>query len=231
MHWMVPTFILHTRPFRESTLILEVFTQSHGRLSLFAKGIRRSKSGQRAAAQAFVPICVSWQEKGHSLFLQALEARAGGYALMGERLWCGLYLNELLLRLLHRGEAFSNLFDDYEATLMALASEQHSEIVLRQFELKLLEHLGYAIDFKQEAHTHLPILPDQFYGYTAELGFVRASERQIEDAFLGAELQALGRSDFSDLSLLRSAKRLTRLALAPLLGDAPLQTRELFQRR
>ncbi|MFC3913193.1 DNA repair protein RecO [Pseudaeromonas sharmana] len=223
-------YVLHCRPYRESSQLIELFCAEAGRISVVARGSRRHSSGLKALLQPFMPLQVSWQGRSELKTLISAELRRPPLSLRDEALYSGLYLNELLYYLLDSHTAYPGLFANYDQVLGLLATLPAAEPVLRQFELQLLDELGYGVEFEREADSGLPIEPEGVYLYRAEYGFVRyglAGRRP--DLFRGVDLQAMARRRFDDLIQLQAAKRFCRQALHPLLGNRPLKSRELFQ--
>ena len=231
-------YVLHTRGYRDSSLLVELFSREYGRVSLVAKGVkggqgRKSASGSQVALlQPFVPLYSSWSGRGSLKTSTGNEARGPALRLEGKRVFCGLYINELLSRLLHHHDAHETLFDHYEASLLRLAEDTELDLLLRQFEFRLLEELGYGFDLTAEGLSGEPLVEDRWYVFHQEFGLVAAETSPDADMprFMGAEMLALSRGDFS-VELRRTAKRLMRQALAVHLGDKPLKSRELFQKR
>src|SRR4030065_59435 len=151
-----PAFVLHSYPFRETSLILDVFSRSHGRLAIVARGARRPRSGLRGLLLNFQPLLLSWFGKGEVRTLHSAEWQGGQTYLQGTALMCGFYLNEMLLNLLARDDAHEQLFDYYRATLHRLAHEIDHAPPLRCFEKHLLQELGYALALEREAGTEQP---------------------------------------------------------------------------
>lgn len=223
-----PAFVLHTRPWRETSLIVDVLTRHHGRIGLVARGARRQTSSLKARLIPFQPLTLSWFGKSQLRTLHAAEWQGGGLMLRGHALMCGFYLNELLLRLLPDGDAHEGLFDLYAVTLNALnALNAPSEVepVLRRFELDLLSELGYAqplghLDNNDALH------PSNRYSYALGHG-VTAWQRDTP-SYLGKTLLDLAAGDLSDPITLAEGKILMRSLLAYYLGDKPLATRQLL---
>ena len=223
-------FVLHTRPYRESSQLVDLFCAGVGRLTLVARGSRGPRSAQKALLQPFIPLSLSWRGKGELKNLDQLELEAPPLKLQGAALYSALYLNELLYYLLEQHTAYFELFDYYRQALQLLTLEPSPEPVLRQFELLLLEALGYGIDFRHDGGNGLAIEPERDYLYLAECGFVASmSEPGAGPLFLGRHLLAMAEGRFDDPALLQAAKRFCRLALKPYLGNRPLKSRELFQ--
>ena len=131
-----PVYVLHTYPFKETSLVVELFSRDCGRIATVAKGARRPRSAMRGMLQSFQPLLGTWSGKLELKTLHSLEWSKGLLLLQGEAMMCGFYLNELLLRLLPREDAHETLFEYYATTLHALAQGQNSATVLRRFELK-----------------------------------------------------------------------------------------------
>ncbi|MEP1470262.1 MAG: DNA repair protein RecO [Halieaceae bacterium] len=226
-----PAYLLHRRPYRDSSQLLEVFTAEHGRLSLVAKGVRRKTRGGSTAAivQAFVPLLLSFSGRADLKTLTAAEVAGGAFTLRGERLFSGLYLNELLLRLLPRYDPHPQLFASYASTLQALAASDHAEETLRRFEFGLLDELGYSFDLTQEAVTGAAISEEGWYSYQADSGLITAVRGHNAEvpAFAGADLLALSRDEYTG-DTRRTAKRLLRQVLSEHLDGQPLRSRDLF---
>lgn len=227
-----PGHILHTRDYSETSLILEVFTSRFGRLGLLAKGARRPSSRVRGLLKPFQPLLLSWTGRGELPILTAAEPD-GEFALLGgEALYCGFYLNELLMRLLHRDDPHESLYQVYRDALIDLAGATNSETVLRGFERRLLGDIGYGLVLDRDAMDNSAIEPDAWYDYIPERGPVRVVEPEIFRArgvvVRGASLIALANNELVEPENLREAKRLMRTVLARYLGDQPLHSRKLF---
>src|SRR5690606_18930874 len=106
-------FVLHTYPFQDTSLIVEAFTRSHGRIGLVAKGARRPKSALRPALLAFQPLAIAWGGRGELRTLTRAESVGAAHSLVGLAMMCGYYVNELVLKLLQRDDPHERLFDDY----------------------------------------------------------------------------------------------------------------------
>jgi DNA repair protein RecO (recombination protein O) len=228
-----PGFVLHARDYSETSLILEVFTQRYGRLGLMAKGARRPSSPVRGLLKPFQPLLLSWTGRGELPILTGAEPDGDECLRRGEALYCGFYLNELMVRLLHRHDPHEPLFGAYRDTLTALGATSHSEPILRQFEKQLLNHIGYGLVLDRDVNDQAPIDVDAWYDYVPERGPVRAtnpeSMRWQGVAVRGACLRALADNIFDDPIALREAKRLMRAVLSRYLGDKPLHSRKLFR--
>lgn len=222
-------FVLHGRPWSETSLLLDLFTEHNGRVRVLAKGARAKRSQLKGTLQPFTPLLVRWGGRGEMKVLRNAEAVSLALPLSGITLYCGLYVNELLARVLEQETAFSELFFDYLHCIQALAGTEGSpEPVLRRFELALLGHLGYGVDFLHCAGSGEPVSAAMTYSYREEKGFI-ASLVVNNRSFTGRHLQALASREFPDADALRAAKRFTRIALKPYLGGKPLKSQELFR--
>jgi DNA repair protein RecO (recombination protein O) len=225
-----PVYVLHSYPFKETSLVVELFTRDFGRVAAVAKGARRPRSAMRGMLQSFQPLLGAWSGKLELKTLHSLEWYAGLLMLQGEALMCGFYMNELLLRLLAREDAHEALFDDYGLTLKALAAApSDSANILRRFELRLLQQLGYAVplthNIKDEA-----VLADAQYFYVPEMGPVSLQHDYQENGvqLSGKTLLDMDKDDYTDMQTQQQSKQLMRLLIAHYLGDKPLHTRQLL---
>ena len=227
-------YVLHSRPYRDSSLLLEFFSREKGRVSLVAKGAkgRKTRGGSAAALlQPFSPLFCSWSGRSELKTLTACESQGGSASLSGRRIYSGLYVNELLARLLHHEDPHQNLYDQYVRVLTDLAGDSSEELALRQFEFSLLEELGYGFDLQTDGQSGDPVDDESWYSFHEEYGLVLADTQASErlPRYRGVELRQLVRGEFSAAARL-CAKRLMRQALAAHLGEKPLKSRELFQR-
>lgn len=222
-------FVLHARSYRESSQIVELLTQQHGRIGAVARGARRPKSPWRGLLRPFQPMRASWSGRGGLQTLRAAEPTANALNLDGIRLMAGFYMNELLISLLHQGDAHPNLFAHYGAALGALAEGEAAEPVLRRFELMLLAEIGYGLVTDRDIIDEQPLQPSQLYEYLTDRGPVPAAEGASGDLVMsGAELTAIGHGLFDEPEILSSAKRLLRAKLNWCLGGRPLKTRQVL---
>lgn len=224
-------YVLHRRAYRETSALVDIFTPDHGRLTVIARGVRQTKSNRAGLLQPFTPLWVSWVGRSDLMTLTDVELRFSVSVLKGEALFSGFYLNELLVALLERFDPHPRLFDCYEQTLQGLYREDFSS-VLREFEHDLLTELGYGLFPRNEALLQQQFTEEKSYVFTSELGFVLDEQpryvTQPANVFLGSELLAMAKRDWRDAAVLQSAKRLSRLALQPLLGARQLHSRQLF---
>jgi DNA repair protein RecO (recombination protein O) len=224
-----PAFVLHGRAYRETSEIVELLTCDYGRISLVARGMRRPRSGLRAILQPFQPLLVSWSGRGGLMTLRAAEASGAGIPMHGTPLMSGFYVNELVLRFLHRGDPHPRLFSGYAQTLLRLAAGEPPERVLRGFEMELLAEAGYGLNLDRDAETGERLDPERRYRYVIERGPVAAQGAAEEAAsYLGAELIAIARGELADARAAHNARRLLRAVLDYYLAGKPLRTRAVF---
>ncbi|RJG14171.1 DNA repair protein RecO [Pseudomonas cavernicola] len=217
-----PAFILHSRAYRESSALVDFLTPQ-GRLRAVLRGAR-GKAG--TLARPFVPVEVEFRGRGELKNVGRLDSAGIPCWLLGDALFSGLYLNELLIRLLPAEDPHPILFEHYSATLAALAAGRPLEPLLRAFEWRLLDELGYGFALAEDLSGQ-PIAPDGLYRLQPDAGLEPVAQLQ-PGLFHGAELLAMADADWSAPGALAAAKRLMRQALAPHLGGRPLVSRELF---
>ncbi len=223
-----PAFLLHAHPWRETSLVLDIFSRSHGRLPLVAKGARRPLSQLRGVLMSFQPLLASWSGRGEVRTLTGAEWAGGQALLTGAAMMCGYYANELITRLLPRDDAHPALFDAYAALLQALAAQAPQDLCLRRFELALLRELGYAPTFDHDEDGR-PLQPTAHYLFIIERGPVLADAAHGDMSSLsGRVLLDLAVGDLSNPDTLFQAKSLMRRLIAHLLGNQPLESRRIF---
>lgn len=227
-------YVLHTRPWRDTSLLVEFFSRDLGRIAFIARGAksRKSRGGSASALlQPFTPLQCSWSGRSQLRTLTGCEAMDAALPLKGRRLYSGMYMNELLIRLLQPEDPHRKLFDHYAAVLALLAESEQSEeeIPLRRFELVLLEELGYGFDLLNDGLSGDLVEPDSWYHFDEEHGMVLAPDQTSDrlPRYRGADLESISQGDFSGSARI-CAKRLMRQALSTHLGDRPLRSRELF---
>lgn len=216
-----PVYVLHHRPYRNSSLILELLSKEQGRIAAVARSARGPKSRYKGHLQLFTPLLVSWSGRCELMTLNHMELNGPPLPLEGQALLCAFYLNELLLRLVPQEDPYPEIFIDYEIALQSLVAGQDTACSLRRFEKRLLEHLGYGLSFA--------IQTDAFYQWLPDRGFLKTHALQShEQIFSGSSLLALQEEKWENAEDLLSAKRLMRLVLSCHLGNKPLKSRELF---
>ena len=218
-----PAYILHSRPFAEDKLILQLLLPEQGRLSAV---VRKKQGKQRLALQPFQLLTVQLIGRSELKTVKALEEAQAAPLLSGNVLYSGIYLNELICRLWPDNTASDQLFTLYQHSLQQLAKVQQGEVelepCLRQFEFALLAELGHPIDWQYDANGSA-LQPNACYQWYPEQGFLPA-----EQGFSGAQLVSIGAQQWQDIATKRCAKQLSRFMLTPLLGNKPLASRALF---
>jgi len=241
-------FVLHSYPYRETSLILQAWTERHGRIGLVAKGARRPKSALRSVLVPFQPLVLDWFGRGELRTLKSAEPALAATPLAGPSLMAAFYLNELLLKLTHRDDPHEGLFAAYDAAIAELRRLSRStavaegagpppdaralESALRRFELRMLRELGYAVELSREAATGRPIEEGREYWYVAERGPIPAEgEGAPANAvrLRGLTLIDLERGRFEDAATVAQAKQLMRLLINHSLNGQELATRALVR--
>jgi DNA repair protein RecO (recombination protein O) len=223
-------FVLHSYPFRETSLLLDVFTRNHGRLAVVARGARRPRSALRGLLMNFQPLRLSWFGKGEVRTLHSAEWQGGQPQLQGTALLCGFYLNELLLNLMARDDAHEQLFDYYQHTLQRLAHEEDHAATLRCFEKHLLQELGYALLLDREAGSGREVESGGRYRYVIERGVLPENSDAPEGLTIsGKTLQDMAADDYRDPASAHQSKQLMRMLLNHYLAGRALHTRELIK--
>jgi len=228
-----PAYVLHHYPYRDTSRILELFTRDYGRVSVFARGVRggkRSAGTFTSVLQPFHRVLISYSGRGEAGQLTHGEFDGAFNALPAARALSGFYLNELLLRLFERHDSHPDVFDLYDATIAGLKADAPDEAtLLRIFEKRLLQMLGYGLSLDREAQSGAAVRPDQVYRYVPERGAVRVegvAEGQL--IFIGASLLALHAENFDTVAVRADARRLLRTALDRYLSGRELRSREVL---
>lgn len=222
-------YVLHTHPFRETSLIVEAFSRDYGRVALVARGARRPRSAVRGLLMAFQPIELGWFGQGEMRTLAKVEWVGGQPLLRAQALLLGYYMNELLLKLLPREDAHPALFQAYAEAVYALAVGEPSQASLRRFEKTLLKELGYGLTLDREADSGRPVDPQKRYAYVVERGAVPlGGDMDGADSFSGRALLAMAREDFGETETLVQCKQLMRMLIQHYLGGQRLSSRRVF---
>jgi DNA repair protein RecO (recombination protein O) len=224
-----PAFILHRKPYRDTSLLLEVFSRDHGRIGLVARGAQGKRSTLKALLQPFQPLLLSWSGRGELQTLTAAEADGVLLQLNGEALLSGFYLNEILMRLLHRHDPHSQLYVSYRHTLVKLGEGGEHDWSLRLFECDLLQQLGYGLQLTQTTDGE-PLDASRCYCYNLDHGPTPIQDERPDCLHVhGSTLLSLGSGMDNGTECRSEAKRLMRAVLQPYLGNRPLASRELFR--
>jgi DNA repair protein RecO (recombination protein O) len=221
---LAPAYLLHHYPYRDTSRILEVFARDHGRLTLFARGVRGARSRLAPVLQPFQPLLLAWSGRGESPTLCGAETTGVPAAMPPGRAMAGFYLNELLLKLTTRHDPVPAIFDDYHAAIDRLKSPAPVEPALRVFEKRLLEALGYGVNLRAESSGGRPVEPDAYYHFRPTQGFA-PTVAEAPGAYAGASLLGLDAERLGDGRTLEDARRLLRAVLDHCLEGQELTTR------
>lgn len=226
-----PAYVLHSRRFSESSLMVDFFTQQHGQMTLLAKGALNSKSGRQALLQPFMPLMIRWRGRGETPLLTQLEAAAPAHPLKGKRLYCGLYLNELTRYLLPKFESQQAIFAHYVAGILSLSQADSSnadvEPILRRFERQLLDELGIGLNLTHD-HQGNPIDANAYYQYVIQEG-AQLCVASHQMALQGETLLGLANDAILTEQQRKEARWLMRYVLSFYLQGKVLKSRELFK--
>lgn len=223
-----PGFVLHSYPYKETSLIVDVFTRDYGRVALVAKGAKRPHSALRAVLQTFQPLSTAWSGKSELRTMISAEWVGGMLPLEKTALLCGFYLNELLVKLLARDDAHPALFDRYVAALNELGHNEPAQVVLRKFEMALLKETGVAAQLSVDAVTRERVAPDELYVVDPERGPRLATADDSWPTVAGKTLLDIENEDYTDSTTQQQSKQLMRFLLSYHLGGAPLNTRQIL---
>ncbi len=227
-HKEQPGYVLHSYPYQETSLIVEVFTREFGRVAMVAKGAKRPQSPLRSVLMPFHALTLDWSGRADLKTLRTAEWRGAFRLLTGRALICGFYLNELLLKLLHRDDAHDALFDAYEQTLQALLDGGAHAVVLRCFEKRLLGELGYALLLDRDAETLQPLHPNRRYQYIIDRGPVPSMQSQNGLELFGQTLIDMDADNYASPVTQQQSKSLMRHLIGHYLGHQTLHSRQLL---
>lgn len=218
-------YVLHQRPFSETSTILDCFTEQAGRISIIAKGVRKRRKTQ---VQSFCEYWLQFGGKAELKQLYSIDIMSQQLPLTGMALSCGFYVNELLLKLIEKEEPASKLWDCYHQTIVALSKKTNLSLALREFELNLTAELGYGFHL-DETRNGDPLQPSQQYVFEFSYGiepFVGQAVTSSMQLFTGQQLLAIQARAWHEADTLYAAKRLLRQVIDELLDGKPLQSRE-----
>ncbi|KVC78576.1 DNA repair protein RecO [Burkholderia ubonensis] len=224
-----PAFVLHSYPYRETSLIIDVLTRDHGRLALVAKGAKRPHSALRGVLQTFQPLLLSWSGKSEMRTLTGAEWVGGMLPLAGDALLCGFYANELLVKFCAREDPQPPLFNHYVVTLTRLAHGEPAVQVLRSFERVLLRETGYAMALNRTV-ARRAVEADRLYVFDPERG-VRGADDDVPSHWpvvSGQTLLDMEQDDYHRAQTVAQSKTLMRFLLNTYLGGTPLATRQIL---
>ena len=222
-------YVLHSRPYRETSAIIDFFTAEYGRLSAVAKGIRAARSERKSLLQPLHQLQIELAGRSALKQLLKVESVKSPVSLPSRHLYAMFYVNELLVRALAQSDPADDIFAAYEVLLQQLSTQQQEllnvEPILREFEFILLQSMGYFPDLSTDSSTGDAVSADQLYGFDVSQGVISGQHSAYQ--FHGRDLLAVSQSHWQPESL-RTAKQLSRLLLPQLIGNKPLKSRELF---
>lgn len=223
-----PAFLLHARPFRDTSLLVDFFTKEHGRVHAVVRGAKSAKSKIKGLLLPFVPLLISWSGKTDLMTLTKVEANGAAYDLRGSNLLSGFYINELITKLLHKYDPHPEIYLAYQELLENITVPDQLESSLRIFEKKLLTAIGYGLQCNQDSEGK-KIDPNMQYEYQHELGFRCWDGMQTAFVISGQTLLNMKGDKFDDPQTKKEAKRLMRQVFDHLLEGKVLKSRELFK--
>jgi len=220
-------YILHTYPFKETSLIVEMLSKEFGRIAVAAKGARRPRSSLRGMLLPFQPLQATWSGLNELKTLHSIGWSNQFLSIDGDALICGFYLNELMMRLLPKDDPHPILYDYYHQAILDLSDHKGLSVTLRRFELRLLQELGYQVPLKNDIHGQTIHL-DKTYIYRADSGPFegKASAGSIE--VLGKTLINMADDNYEDPLTEKQSKQLMRYLINHYIGDKPLHSKQLF---
>ena len=225
-----PCYILHRRDYRESSLILEILSREHGRVSLIAKGAKRNKKQQGISYSLYQEYLMSWVSKSELGTLIDVELATIMTSMSPKQMMTGFYINEIILRLLHKHESHPELFDSYNSTVRELSNNNTDQVLIRYFEKILLQSLGYGVIFDQDLNTRNDNVAEVNYYYKLDFGPTSSSHDSATGIPVsGSTLIGLNNETLTDTKNKNEAKRLLRSLLNQYLGEKPLESRKLYQ--
>jgi DNA repair protein RecO (recombination protein O) len=223
-----PGYVLHRRSYRESSLLVEVFTRNFGRLALIAKGCRKKKSQVHGLFMSFKPVLLSWTGKGELPILTSIEQTTFYPQPDFSRVPSGYYMNELILKLLHRHDPHELLYDKYETSVFQLLNKDEPLAVLRVFEKHLLREIGFGLVLDHDVETGEALVKEGSYQYLPQKGPVAADSNQSGTVF-GSTLIALEEEEFFTGREHRQARQLTKALIDIQLNGKELRTRRILR--
>ena len=219
-----PAYILSQRQYKETSLIIDVLTRDYGRVSLLAKGVRKTKSKTAGLLQPFIPLTLSYLGKTELKTLTDVELMQAFSPLPGMALYCGFYINELVGCFLHQYDPHPEVFTHYHNCLSVLMTGLNVEQALRTFELDLMDAVGFGLQLEYDFHTDLALQPLAHYHFKVEQGPIAA----LNGRFVGKTLQAIKRREFTHPQVLIDAKILMRTVIDVYLQGKPLKSRAVI---
>lgn len=219
-----PAYILHYQHYRETSLIIEALTRDFGRVSLIAKGVRKTKSKTVGLLRPFKPLCLSFMGNSGLKIITQIEAADLPGELTGMALYCGYYVNELIGHFLHKDDPYPELFQHYQECLINLSGREVYEPALRIFELYLMDAIGYGLNLGYDYHSEKPIESNKKYLFNKDGGFIEDRNGQ----FSGNTLLAMQQKKFDDPKVMNEAKFLMRIVIDHHLQGKQLKSRSVI---
>jgi DNA repair protein RecO (recombination protein O) len=223
-----PAYVLHHRPFRDTSQLLDVISREYGKVTLVARGSRAAKSRLRGLLRPFQPLRLSWYARSDLGTLTGAEIDRAPLSLAGDALFSAYYVNELVLNFLHRHDPQPEIFDAYAQAIGALSQSGELAANLRVFEMELLRLLGYALNLEYDANLHQPIDVTDYYEYRVEQGPVKVSRSDGPMVFSGERLLGIAGGHFDDPAVLRDAGRMLREVIRHHLDGKELKSRKVL---
>lgn len=221
-------FVIHLRNYSDSKKLVSLFTLESGHITSVFRVTKRT-----SPPKPFALLDLTWQGNHQLKTLRLAETLSPPTNLYGRSLYCGLYINEVIMRLVPNSQSMPNLFSCYQETIAKLISvaddPKLQEVLLRRFEFQLLLDLGLGVDLAHDAYGEAIAVKEKiFYRYVPERGFcLVGGEYHGRSTFSGLELHDIAAENWNENSL-RAAKHLSRIVFSPLLGGKPIKSRELF---
>lgn len=223
-------FLLHSRPYSETSLIVDLLTRQHGRVRCIAKGFRKtSKKGISRAIFPYLEYSVSWYGRSELKTLTVAEANCSPVFLRRDALYTGLYVNELVYRLLQEQESSELFYHQYRDFVSDLSASPLDQARLRMLEMSLLDELGYGLVLDTDAQSGEQVLEDRYYCYVPQIGLQKLSNNSDGEGLLGRHLLSLSAGDWQQRDVLRVAKKVLRTAIDFYLDGRLLHSRQLYR--
>lgn len=222
-----PAYLLHSRPYRNSSIIANFLTHQYGRIDAVVRGVRSQRNKQQTNLPLFAPLLIAWSGNASLVTIQQYEINGHYQPLQGKQLFYGMYVNELLLRLLAVQDQHQRVFTHYDRLLKHWQQRLANESDLRFFELEVVSELGYGLDLQHDSLTGQAIAADKWYQFIPEQGLSELADN-LSNGFYGEHLIALQQRCLKSKQQQRTAKHLMRQVVGYLLGDKPLKSRDLF---
>lgn len=216
-------FVLHLKPFQDNKKLADVLIADKGRVRL----VVHNKKHECLSVLTRYQFC--YYGNNELKTCHRYESLESYQRLGGKALYCSLYVNELLMRVLPTELPIEDLMSEYQRLLLGLSFDDTLELSLRQFEFWLLDALGYACDWFTDAHSGRMVSEGKFYGFSAQEGVFELDTAYADQGIPGEHLLDIFEGRFELPGSLAYAKWLAREALNPLLGNRPLLSRQLFK--